>query len=184
MKDKLLRTFFQGCFRKLCCSCKCLISVPGCSLSAGRAVSHLALCTRCVSPVPLLPQDKEGFGSDISHEENVIFIFEESRTLHSNQLSMMKRNKYDPKTTIFKKAIFNDKAHLIDCIDNPWKSENPFPFLGRTAKSHRRTSCVSRQPVFPQECRSFSLPFQQRYLKEPMMKKTLIRIAQIRAFFI
>ncbi|WNB92848.1 hypothetical protein [Bacillus sp. NEB1478] len=40
----------------------------------------------CVSPVPLLPQDKEGYGSDISHEENVIFIFEESLTLHSNQL--------------------------------------------------------------------------------------------------
>jgi hypothetical protein len=39
-----------------------------------------------VSPVPLLPQDKEGFGSFISHEENVKFIFEESRTLRSNQL--------------------------------------------------------------------------------------------------
>ncbi|MED2971581.1 hypothetical protein P4361_04725 [Fictibacillus sp. B-59209] len=38
-----------------------------------------------VSPVPLLPQDKESFGSVISHEENVKFIFEESRTLHSNQ---------------------------------------------------------------------------------------------------
>ncbi|WP_156418859.1 hypothetical protein [Fictibacillus sp. FJAT-27399] len=39
-----------------------------------------------VSPVPLPPQDKEGFGSVISHEENVKFIFEESRPLHSNQL--------------------------------------------------------------------------------------------------
>ncbi|UZJ78542.1 hypothetical protein [Fictibacillus sp. KU28468] len=39
-----------------------------------------------VSPVPLLTQDKEGCGSVISHEENVKFIFEESRTLHSNQL--------------------------------------------------------------------------------------------------
>ncbi|WP_156418819.1 hypothetical protein [Fictibacillus sp. FJAT-27399] len=39
-----------------------------------------------VSPVPLVPQDKEGLGSVISHEENVKFIFEESRTLHSNQL--------------------------------------------------------------------------------------------------
>ncbi|UZJ79060.1 hypothetical protein [Fictibacillus sp. KU28468] len=39
-----------------------------------------------VSPVPLLPQDKEGFGSGTSHEENANFIFEESRTLHSNQL--------------------------------------------------------------------------------------------------
>ncbi|MGP4082355.1 hypothetical protein ACTWQL_20915 [Pseudalkalibacillus sp. R45] len=38
-----------------------------------------------VSPVPLIPQDKESFGSVTSHEENVIFIFEESRTLLSNQ---------------------------------------------------------------------------------------------------
>ncbi|UZJ79328.1 hypothetical protein [Fictibacillus sp. KU28468] len=30
-----------------------------------------------VSPVTLVPQDKEGFGSVISHEENVKFIFEE-----------------------------------------------------------------------------------------------------------
>jgi hypothetical protein len=34
----------------------------------------------------LIPQDKEGNGRIISHEENVNFIFEESRTLHSNQL--------------------------------------------------------------------------------------------------
>jgi hypothetical protein len=34
----------------------------------------------------LIPQDKEGFGSVQSHEENVIFIFEESRILRSNQL--------------------------------------------------------------------------------------------------
>jgi hypothetical protein len=34
----------------------------------------------------LIPQDKEGFDSVTSHEENVIFIFEESRTLHSNQI--------------------------------------------------------------------------------------------------
>ncbi|UZJ79007.1 hypothetical protein [Fictibacillus sp. KU28468] len=40
-----------------------------------------------VSPVPLPPQDKEGFGSIISHEENVKFILEESRTFHSNQHS-------------------------------------------------------------------------------------------------
>jgi hypothetical protein len=43
-----------------------LISAPGCSLSAGRAVSLLALCALGVSPVPLIPQ--------------------ESRTLLSNQL--------------------------------------------------------------------------------------------------
>ncbi|UZJ78466.1 hypothetical protein [Fictibacillus sp. KU28468] len=39
-----------------------------------------------VSPVTLVPQDKEGSGSFLSHEENVKFIFEESRTFHFNQL--------------------------------------------------------------------------------------------------
>ncbi|MGP4080930.1 hypothetical protein ACTWQL_13545 [Pseudalkalibacillus sp. R45] len=33
----------------------------------------------------LVPQDKESFGSVTSHEGNAIFIFEESRTLLSNQ---------------------------------------------------------------------------------------------------
>ncbi|MGP4080428.1 hypothetical protein ACTWQL_10955 [Pseudalkalibacillus sp. R45] len=40
-----------------------------------------------VSPVPLIPQDKESFGRVSTHEENAIFIFEESRTLLSNQLA-------------------------------------------------------------------------------------------------
>jgi hypothetical protein len=53
-----------------------------------------------VSPVPLVPQDKEGVDSVTSHEENVIFIFEESRTLHSNQLANVENEK-KPKTTIF-----------------------------------------------------------------------------------
>ncbi len=35
----------------------------------------------------LIPQDKESFGSVTSHEENAIFIFEESRTLLSNPLA-------------------------------------------------------------------------------------------------
>ncbi|MCQ6266971.1 hypothetical protein M1K46_15045 [Fictibacillus sp. WQ 8-8] len=70
-----------------------MISVSGGSLSAGRALSltgasayFLGASTCVVSPVTLPPQDKEGFGSVISHEENVKFIFEESRLLHSNQL--------------------------------------------------------------------------------------------------
>ncbi|UZJ76920.1 hypothetical protein [Fictibacillus sp. KU28468] len=72
-----------------------MISVPGCSLLparaptfAGRAVSltgvnayFLALAPTGVSPVTV-PQDKEGSGSFLSHEENVKFIFEESRTFH------------------------------------------------------------------------------------------------------
>jgi hypothetical protein len=41
-----------------------------------------------VSPVPLILQDKEGSGSDISHEENVIFIFEESRPFAPINYSM------------------------------------------------------------------------------------------------
>ncbi|MGP4081915.1 hypothetical protein ACTWQL_18625 [Pseudalkalibacillus sp. R45] len=35
----------------------------------------------------LISQDKESFGSATSHDENAIFIFEESRTLLSNQLA-------------------------------------------------------------------------------------------------
>jgi hypothetical protein len=38
-----------------------------------------------VSPVTRVPHDKEGFDSVSSHEENTNFIFEESRTLLSNQ---------------------------------------------------------------------------------------------------
>ncbi|WP_156418968.1 hypothetical protein [Fictibacillus sp. FJAT-27399] len=57
-------------------------------------------CLR-VSPVTLVPQDKEGFGSVISHEENVKFIFEESRTFHSNQLVNEALYKNVPKATIF-----------------------------------------------------------------------------------
>ncbi|WP_156419090.1 hypothetical protein [Fictibacillus sp. FJAT-27399] len=62
-----------------------MISVPGCSLSAGRAVSLTGVNAYFlvqVSPVTLVPQDKEGFGS--VHEENVKFIFEESRIFHFN----------------------------------------------------------------------------------------------------
>jgi hypothetical protein len=63
-----------------------LISAPGCSLSAGRAVSlPFAFCWQGLT-CPTDPQDKEGFGSFKSHEENVMFIFEESRTFRSNQL--------------------------------------------------------------------------------------------------
>ncbi|UZJ78680.1 hypothetical protein [Fictibacillus sp. KU28468] len=46
----------------------------------------LALAPAGVSPVTLVPQDKEDSGSVLSHEENVKFIFEESRTFHFNQL--------------------------------------------------------------------------------------------------
>ncbi|UZJ77920.1 hypothetical protein [Fictibacillus sp. KU28468] len=46
----------------------------------------LALAPAGVSPVTLVPQDREGPGSFLSHEENVKFIFEESLTFHFNQL--------------------------------------------------------------------------------------------------
>ncbi|UZJ78417.1 hypothetical protein [Fictibacillus sp. KU28468] len=75
-----------------------MISVPGCLLLsaraptfAGRAVSltgvnayFLVLAPAGVLPVSLVPQDKEGSGSFLSHEENVKFIFEESRIFHFN----------------------------------------------------------------------------------------------------
>jgi hypothetical protein len=45
----------------------------------------------------LIPQDKEGNGRIILHEENGNFIFEESRTFRSNQLgnedSLQKQSK-------------------------------------------------------------------------------------------
>jgi hypothetical protein len=42
-----------------------------------------------VSPVPPIPQDKESLGSVTSHEEDTVFIFEESRTLLSNQIAQV-----------------------------------------------------------------------------------------------
>jgi hypothetical protein len=48
-----------------------------------------------------IPQDKEGNGRNISHEENVNFIFEEPRTLHSNQLVNDENEQYEPEATIF-----------------------------------------------------------------------------------
>ncbi|WHY70992.1 hypothetical protein [Fictibacillus enclensis] len=61
-----------------------MIFVPGRSLSAGRSVSLtgvnaylLAQAPAGVSPATLVPQDKERCGSGASHEENVIFIFED-----------------------------------------------------------------------------------------------------------
>jgi hypothetical protein len=54
-------------------------------LSAGSPVSLLQLRTCGVSLSSYIPQDKEGYGSEKSHEENVIFIFEESSAFRSNQ---------------------------------------------------------------------------------------------------
>jgi hypothetical protein len=82
----------------------------------------LALRTRGVSPVTLIPQDKEGFGSDISHEENVNFIFEESRTLLSNQLVNYVFEKSSKlKATIFFKTVFRKeplKKYRFDALSN------------------------------------------------------------------
>ncbi|WP_443144299.1 hypothetical protein [Pseudalkalibacillus sp. R45] len=52
---------------------------------------------------PLIPQDKESFGSVTSHEENAIFIFEESRTLLSNQLARGEFFKMTQKQPSFRK---------------------------------------------------------------------------------
>ncbi|MDR7072889.1 hypothetical protein [Fictibacillus barbaricus] len=43
----------------------------------------------------LIPQDKESKGRNIAHEENVTFIFEESRTLHFNQLVGDEKDEYE-----------------------------------------------------------------------------------------
>ncbi|MGP4081458.1 hypothetical protein ACTWQL_16250 [Pseudalkalibacillus sp. R45] len=51
----------------------------------------------------LIPQDKESFGSVTSHEENAIFIFEESRTLLSNQLAQGEFFKMTQKQQSFRK---------------------------------------------------------------------------------
>ncbi|MGP4082025.1 hypothetical protein ACTWQL_19240, partial [Pseudalkalibacillus sp. R45] len=51
----------------------------------------------------LIPQDKESFGSVTSHEENAIFIFEESRTLLSNQLAQGEFLKLTQKHQSFRK---------------------------------------------------------------------------------
>jgi hypothetical protein len=91
-----------------------MISAPGCSLSTGRTVSLLPLCAIrsltfkevvvllrlkvnsdevCSSSHALREEYSSSWharpvGNDriTSHEENVIFIFEESATLRSNQL--------------------------------------------------------------------------------------------------
>src|SRR5690625_4874766 len=48
----------------------------------GRLMSLLVLTHSGVSPRPHLPQDKEGFGSDTSHAEKVVYFFKESRIFH------------------------------------------------------------------------------------------------------
>ncbi len=51
----------------------------------------------------LIPQDKESFGNVTSHEENANFIFEESRTLLSNQLAQGVFLKMTQKQQFFRK---------------------------------------------------------------------------------
>ncbi|MGP4082328.1 hypothetical protein ACTWQL_20775 [Pseudalkalibacillus sp. R45] len=51
----------------------------------------------------LIPQDKESCGSVTSQEENAIFIFEESRTLLSNQLAQGEFLKMTQKPQSFRK---------------------------------------------------------------------------------
>ncbi|WP_261132414.1 hypothetical protein [Bacillus sp. Marseille-Q3570] len=54
----------------------------------------------------LTTQDKESFGSITSHEEHAIFIFEESRTLLSNQLAQGDFFKMTQKQQSFRKEPF------------------------------------------------------------------------------
>ncbi|MGP4079469.1 hypothetical protein ACTWQL_06090 [Pseudalkalibacillus sp. R45] len=61
----------------------------------------------------LIPQDKESFGSVTSHEENAIFIFEESRTLLSNQLAQCDFFKMTQKQQSFRKEPKKTVCRLI-----------------------------------------------------------------------
>ncbi|MGP4082363.1 hypothetical protein ACTWQL_20955 [Pseudalkalibacillus sp. R45] len=63
----------------------------------------------------LIPQDKESFGSVSSHEENAIFIFEESRTLLSNQLAQGKFLKMK-KQQFFRKEPCTKKTYAMDYL--------------------------------------------------------------------
>ncbi|ANX10476.1 hypothetical protein ABE41_000265 [Fictibacillus arsenicus] len=56
----------------------------------------------------LIPQDKEDFDSVPSHEENVIFIFEESRILRFNQLV----------NEDFRKSFKNPEKNLVKQFRN------------------------------------------------------------------
>ncbi|WP_382394033.1 hypothetical protein [Lentibacillus juripiscarius] len=56
--------------------------------TAGTASASVAENRRCgVFRHVLFPQDKESYVSDTSHEEKVLFFFEESTALRSNQSS-------------------------------------------------------------------------------------------------
>ncbi|MGP4079565.1 hypothetical protein ACTWQL_06570 [Pseudalkalibacillus sp. R45] len=61
----------------------------------------------------LIPQDKESFGSVTSHEENAIFIFEESRTLLFNLLAQGDFLKMTHKQQSFRKRAFHFNCHTI-----------------------------------------------------------------------
>jgi hypothetical protein len=60
-----------------------------------------------VSPVPLIPQDKESCGSVTSHEENVIFIFEESRPFAPINFSVKNSQKPFNSNKPFRKELYN-----------------------------------------------------------------------------
>jgi hypothetical protein len=77
-------------------------------VGAGRATSAFRVVT-------LIPQDKEGFGSVISHEENMKFIFEESRTLYSNQPVIgVKLQKCPRSNNLLEKLFFKRLLLLSD----------------------------------------------------------------------
>ncbi|MGP4082236.1 hypothetical protein ACTWQL_20310 [Pseudalkalibacillus sp. R45] len=58
------------------------------------------------------PAGKESFGSVTSHEENAIFIFEESRTLLSNQPAQGDFLKMTQKQQSFRKEPKKKKVNL------------------------------------------------------------------------
>ncbi|MGP4080244.1 hypothetical protein ACTWQL_10030 [Pseudalkalibacillus sp. R45] len=81
----------------------------------------------------LIPQDKESFGSVTSHEENAIFIFEESRTLLSNQLALGYFLKITQEPQSFRKEPSLIK-HLISC--NNYVKHNGATFMYLTLRTN------------------------------------------------
>ncbi|MGP4081932.1 hypothetical protein ACTWQL_18775 [Pseudalkalibacillus sp. R45] len=64
----------------------------------------------------LIPQDKESFGSVTSHEQNAIFIFEESRTLLSNQLAQSEFFKMTQKHQSIRDEPKSKRHPLKECL--------------------------------------------------------------------
>jgi hypothetical protein len=69
-----------------------LISAPGCSLSAGRAVSLLGVRACGVSPVPLIPQESRTFRSNQPKRFLIKYILKNNNLLEKSIKEKVKLN--------------------------------------------------------------------------------------------